>query len=330
MENFLELITGTVFLGGALFVLLVMGLIQNTLILMNNASQSLKDKIIEHKMVSEELEKARAEVYTPDCRYDACQKCGLCDFETIYPVVHNRTGKNVVPAVAPKKQTAAAAQKNKEHNRYIVHYSRTGKICFLGHLEIIQVFFRALRRAELHTHYSQGFNPSPKISFGPALAVGTESLAEFFIMDMPEALSHTEETAKRLNSKLPPGLRVTLIRKHPGKIPQRIFISYTLTLDRPLSEEEIDRITLFSQSETFIIRRSRKGKTKQLDIRPLINRMSCTQPDTIELETLSISSMPGIKPVEALLHILKTDMGTALRTSILKTRWCAMDDSCTP
>jgi len=60
MENFLELITGTVFLGGALFVLLVMGLIQNTLILMNNASQSLKDKIIEHKLVSEELEKSRA------------------------------------------------------------------------------------------------------------------------------------------------------------------------------------------------------------------------------------------------------------------------------
>lgn len=60
MEKYLELITGTVFLGGALFVFSVMGLIQNTLILMNKASQSLKDKIIEHELVSEKLKQSRA------------------------------------------------------------------------------------------------------------------------------------------------------------------------------------------------------------------------------------------------------------------------------
>ena len=60
MEEYLELITGIVFLGGALFVFSVMGLINNTLILMNKASQSLKNKIIEHKLVSEELKQSRA------------------------------------------------------------------------------------------------------------------------------------------------------------------------------------------------------------------------------------------------------------------------------
>jgi len=60
MDKYLELITGIVFLGGALFVLSVMGLIQNTLFLMNKASQSLKSKILEHKLVSEELKQSRA------------------------------------------------------------------------------------------------------------------------------------------------------------------------------------------------------------------------------------------------------------------------------
>jgi len=60
MEKYLELITGIVFLGGALFVFSVMGLIQNTLILMKKASQSLKNKITEHKVVSEELTQSRA------------------------------------------------------------------------------------------------------------------------------------------------------------------------------------------------------------------------------------------------------------------------------
>ena len=60
MEKYLELITGVVFLGGALFVFLVMGLIQNTLTLMNKTAHSLADKITEHMLVSEELEQSRA------------------------------------------------------------------------------------------------------------------------------------------------------------------------------------------------------------------------------------------------------------------------------
>ena len=60
IEKYLELLTGLVFLGGALFVLLVMRLIQNTLILMNKASQTLEDKVIEYRQVSEELKHSRA------------------------------------------------------------------------------------------------------------------------------------------------------------------------------------------------------------------------------------------------------------------------------
>jgi PAS domain S-box-containing protein len=60
MEKYLELITGIVFLGGALFVFLVMGLIQNTLILMNNTAHSLENKVIEHELISEELRQSRA------------------------------------------------------------------------------------------------------------------------------------------------------------------------------------------------------------------------------------------------------------------------------
>ena len=60
IEKYLEIITGIVFFGGALFVLLVMRLIQNTLILMNKASQSLEDKVIEYKQVAEELMNSRA------------------------------------------------------------------------------------------------------------------------------------------------------------------------------------------------------------------------------------------------------------------------------
>jgi PAS domain S-box-containing protein len=60
IENYFELIGAMVFLGGAVFVLLVMLLIQNTLTLMNRTSRELADKVIEHKKVSEELGQSRA------------------------------------------------------------------------------------------------------------------------------------------------------------------------------------------------------------------------------------------------------------------------------
>lgn len=60
MEKYLELITGATFLGGALFVFIVMSIIQNTLILMSKTSKSLEDKILEYKEIFEKLRQSRA------------------------------------------------------------------------------------------------------------------------------------------------------------------------------------------------------------------------------------------------------------------------------
>jgi radical SAM-linked protein len=49
---------------------------------------------------------------------------------------------------------------------YRISYSRRGDVRFLGHLELIQVFFRALSRAKAELKFSQGFNPSPKVAKG--------------------------------------------------------------------------------------------------------------------------------------------------------------------
>ncbi len=270
-----------------------------------------------------EYEKALTESYTPDCRYHSCQKCGLCDFKTLLPIVHNRSKKQQEPDL-PLPDNKDNTQSD-SHYRYIVHYSKRGEICFLGHLEILQVLFRALRRANIKTHYSKGFNPSPKISFGPALAVGTESMAEFFIMDLVAPLADRKTIIKTLNDKLPPGLEVTAVEKHPGKIAQEILTSYTMVLHSPLNEEEKTRITDFSESRSFSIQRSRKGKTTSLDVRPLVRKIHCTKPDTIELEIITISSRPGIKPIEILTHIIGIDRKKALETAILKTGWRAMN-----
>ncbi len=176
---------------------------------------------IETSFLQEELAKALTEAYTPDCRYHGCQQCGLCDFKEIRPIVQGRkegvSGEKKASAatITPPAQMTTAAEE--AHFKYNVIYSRTGDICFLGHLEFLQLVFRGLRRAGITTHFSQGFNPSPKISFGLALPVGTESLAEYFIMDLPAPLKSPAETVAQLNSQLPPGITVQSVELHLGQ-----------------------------------------------------------------------------------------------------------------
>jgi radical SAM-linked protein len=289
-------------------------------------------KGVDLQFLKDELSNAKGEVYTPDCRYHACQKCGLCDFETLFPIVYNRSGKTVASEQAslPKSENNTATKKSSVetgHFKYIVHYSRTGDICFLGHLEILQIVFRTLRRASVATNFSQGFNPSPKISFGPALPVGTESLAEFFIMDLPAPLGNPAAITDQLNAKIAPGLKVTRIELHSGKVPQTICIAYNLTLPGAITDSEKNRAENFINSTSFLISKTRKGKTKEIDIRPLIINFSITNPDLVQLEIVSASTQPGIKPLEALTEIFGLEKERSLQTKILKTSWHTLDET---
>jgi radical SAM-linked protein len=68
-------------------------------------------------------------------------------------------------------------------------------------------FQRAMRRAKLPLAYTQGYHPSPKVSFGDALPLGLESQAEEMKLILHQPLLPSE-IGKRLNSKLPSGLKI--------------------------------------------------------------------------------------------------------------------------
>ena len=59
-------------------------------------------------------------------------------------------------------------------------FNKEGDMIYISHLDLQQLLQRAFRRAEIDLVHSQGFNPHPKISYGNALALGTESQGEYF------------------------------------------------------------------------------------------------------------------------------------------------------
>jgi radical SAM-linked protein len=62
--------------------------------------------------------------------------------------------------------------------RIRIGYRTIGRTAYASHLDMVRSFPRMLRRVGLPLYYSEGFRPLPRLTFGPALPVGTASLCE--------------------------------------------------------------------------------------------------------------------------------------------------------
>ena len=294
------------------------------------------DPLVSEEFLLSERDRSLNREYTPDCRYHACQQCGLCDFKTVMPVVHNRS------RVEPEKPgsehlssdngrsnpnfSSAAGASPDEHFRYLVTYSRTGSICYLGHLEFLQIIHRCLRRAGMKTHFSQGFNPSPKVSFSPALPVGTQSCCEFFVMDLVNPLEDLEQAGIDLSGALPAGIEVRSVAPMQEALPTDIVSRYEIDLPAELTENELARIEQFTNLGELVVARERKGKLKRVDLRPLIRDLAATGGKRLTMELISRSGHPGTKPAEVLAALFDYDEEMLLQTLVTKVSWSGLRD----
>lgn len=241
----------------------------------------------------DELAKAAQLVYTPDCRVHGCQKCGLCDFKTVRPITY---ASDAYAGSAPKTMTAEHTIPAGEGSyHYWVDYQRIGKARYFGHLELLQTIFRALQRAGIDMRFSQGFNPSPKVSFSPALSVGTESYAEYFVVETARPLRDLGHCLQELNDQMPPGLKVTNVRLGPKTVPVVVETDYRILMSRPLESE---RITQFLAAESYLIQVVRKKKQKIIDVRPDVSGLSLESERTLLFTLKTEAGKAGVKPME--------------------------------
>jgi radical SAM-linked protein len=268
---------------------------------------------VDRSFLEGEQVKALARVYTPDCRNHGCQGCGLCDFKTVRPVVHERPS---VPVTTQKTSSWNREQQPQKGHSYRVHYSRRGDSRFFGHLEMLQLIFRVLQRAGLPMLFSSGFNPSPKVSFSQALPVGVESLAETFDMELARPLSSAEETVRLLNQQFPETVRVSHLTLAPRRVMMSSLTHYLISLTTPPPDLE-ERIAAFFQQESFVIERFRKNRRQEIDLRALVTELGTTSAG-IDLQLLGHQGKPGTNPREILEKVLGLSNRDALLARILK------------
>lgn len=86
-------------------------------------------------------------------------------------------------------------------------FAKKGAMKYISHLDLMRLFMRALRRAELPVKMTQGFSPHPKISIKRALKLGVESESEEATFALSRPLG-ADEFTERLQSQLPEGIRI--------------------------------------------------------------------------------------------------------------------------
>jgi radical SAM-linked protein len=158
---------------------------------------------------------------------------------------------------------------------------------FLSHLELLNIFIRAARRAGLPVRHSQGFHPHPKFSFASALSVGVESWAEYADLELSSACE-AEKVMADFNAALPEGIKIIEARTIPWKSPSlSVIISasrYRVELPPGLGIDLHAAVERFLALDTCPYTRGAKGKNVTVDLRQELSQLSVNG-DVLELVT---------------------------------------------
>ena len=202
-----------------------------------------------------------------------------------------------------------------------VKFKKEGDMIYISHLDLQKLLQRAFRRADIELSYSQGYNPHPKMSYGNALALGTESYGEYVDIEIEEEIG-VEEFLTRINAELPQGIEFVKAEEIDPKTPSLAStIEYgeylfNIELETPLSKEFVkSRIADFmNKEEIMITKKNKKGKIVESNIRPMIRYfdiLSLEENNLILIATIATGSKANLNTnifIPKVLEMLDLDM----------------------
>lgn len=96
--------------------------------------------------------------------------------------------------------------------RLRVTFGRGEEVKYITHLDLMRFWERALRRAGLPLAYSQGYNPTPKISLAAPLAVGVTGSCEVMDVHLSRRVAPFY-FIREVSKQLPAGFQVVSVQE---------------------------------------------------------------------------------------------------------------------
>ena len=157
---------------------------------------------------------------------------------------------------------------------------------FIGHLDVMRFFQKAMRRARIPIAFTEGYSPHMIMSFAQPLGVGVTSDGEYLDIELKEEIA-ANEAVIRLNEVMVEGLEVVnFVRIPDDKKSSGMTLvaaaSYRVTLLESAKSAEITRelpdswqskIEAFQKQETIVVLKKTKRSEAEVDIKPMIYQM---------------------------------------------------------
>lgn len=180
-----------------------------------------------------------------------------------------------------------------------IKFSKHGPMKFIGHLDIMRYFQKAIRRAGIDIAYSSGFSPHQIMSFAAPLGVGLESDGEYLDIEVCTAASE-QALMQALNAVMAEGICVLSIKKLPDNAKNAMAsvaaAGYLVgfrqgkELDFPWQEKLIS----FLQKDAIVVMKQTKKSCLEYDLKPHIYALEIKGSEIFML--LDASSAGNIKP----------------------------------
>jgi len=180
---------------------------------------------------------------------------------------------------------------------YRLRFSKTGKLRFLSHHDLMRLFERAMRRSGLPLRMTEGYNPHPILSFPTALGLGIESLDEILEFEL-SAWNAPAKIEAELGSQLPEGIKLIKVEAFARKDRSAVeFVEYEARFPAE-SDPAAGAKAFLAKPEMWIERKSDKG-SKKVELRRYV---------------IAIVTEPG----RVLMRVRITDQGTAKPEEVLR------------
>ena len=160
------------------------------------------DTGISRTWLKTDLQRALEATTVPDCSHTVCSECGVCgdDF-----------GHNVVAPVPPLPEyNGNYTPDTLRAQRLRLRFTKTGDMTAVGHMDMMRLFERASRRADLPISQDESpFHSRPRIMAGLALGLGATADAELVEFLLTRRVPPAEAVA-RLAAQMPEGVTLAL------------------------------------------------------------------------------------------------------------------------
>lgn len=179
-------------------------------------------------------------------------------------------------------------------------FEKKGRAVWISHLDLMRLFQRAFKRAELPLKHTQGFNPRPSVSIALPLSVGVGSSCELLDFSLVGTEVCCREICRRLNEKLVEGIRVLQVYEDGRKLKDLRLLSCRVTLeyDNGLPDGAPEAISaLFAQPELLVEKRAKNNGMQEQNIIPMIRSLQVEKGEgSLVLNALVYCQNPTLNP----------------------------------